>query len=60
MRHPLLIKIAPDLSEYDKEDIAAVVTRQKVCCTCLQKTASEFINNNICRLDVMCLQNRLL
>jgi len=29
MRHPLLIKIAPDLSEYDKEDIAAVVTRQK-------------------------------
>lgn len=29
MRHPLLVKIAPDLSEYDKEDIAAVVTRSK-------------------------------
>ena len=31
MRHPLLVKIAPDLSEYDKEDIAAAVKRQKVC-----------------------------
>ena len=30
MRHPLLLKIAPDLSEYDKEDIASVVTRPKV------------------------------
>lgn len=30
MRHPLLVKIAPDLSEYDKEDIASVVTRPKV------------------------------
>lgn len=29
MRHPLLVKIAPDLSEYDKEDIASVVTRPK-------------------------------
>lgn len=29
MHHPLLVKIAPDLSEDDKEDIAAVVTRQK-------------------------------
>ena len=27
---PLLVKIAPDLSTQDKEDIAAVVTRQKV------------------------------
>ena len=38
MRHPLLVKIAPDLSEYDKEDIAAVVTRPKVCS--LQKSAN--------------------
>ena len=30
MHHPLLVKIAPDLSEYDKEDIASVVTRPKV------------------------------
>lgn len=30
MRHPILVKIAPDLSEYDKEDIASVVTRPKV------------------------------
>lgn len=29
---PLLVKIAPDLSPQDKEDIAAVVTREKVCC----------------------------
>ena len=31
MRNPLLVKIAPDLSEDDKEDIAAVVSRNKVC-----------------------------
>ena len=30
-RPPLLVKIAPDLTEKDKEDIAAVVTRGKVC-----------------------------
>ena len=30
-RPPLLVKIAPDLSTQDKEDIAAVVTRQRVC-----------------------------
>ena len=29
-RNPLLVKIAPDLSEDDKEDIAAVVSRNKV------------------------------
>ena len=29
-RPPLLVKIAPDLSMEDKEDIAAVVTRKKV------------------------------
>lgn len=29
-RPPLLVKIAPDLTEEDKEDIAAVVTREKV------------------------------
>lgn len=29
-RPPLLVKIAPDLSQKDKTDIAAVVTRQKV------------------------------
>ena len=27
---PLLVKIAPDLTQQDKEDIAAVVTREKV------------------------------
>ena len=31
VQHPLLVKIAPDLTEDDKEDIAAVVTREKVC-----------------------------
>ena len=31
MRNPLLVKIAPDLSEDDKEDIAAVISRNKVC-----------------------------
>ena len=31
MRNPLLVKIAPDLSDDDKEDIAAVVSRNKVC-----------------------------
>ena len=31
MRNPLLVKIAPDLSKDDKEDIAAVVSRKKVC-----------------------------
>lgn len=30
-QHPLLVKIAPDLTKDDKEDIAAVVTREKVC-----------------------------
>ena len=30
-QHPLLVKIAPDLTDDDKEDIAAVVTREKVC-----------------------------
>ena len=29
-RPPLLVKIAPDLTEKDKQDIAAVVTRSKV------------------------------
>lgn len=29
MRNPLLVKIAPDLSDDDKEDIAAVVSRNK-------------------------------
>ena len=29
-RPPLLVKIAPDLTDRDKEDIAAVVTREKV------------------------------
>ncbi|KAL9974859.1 hypothetical protein ACROYT_G011955 [Oculina patagonica] len=29
VQHPLLVKIAPDLTEDDKEDIAAVVTREK-------------------------------
>ena len=29
-RPPLLVKIAPDLTDKDKEDIAAVVTRRKV------------------------------
>lgn len=28
---PVLVKIAPDLSDCDKEDIAAVVCRSKVC-----------------------------
>ena len=28
---PLLVKIAPDLTAKDKEDIAAVVIRDKVC-----------------------------
>lgn len=28
-RPPLLVKIAPDLTEKDKEDIASVVTRSK-------------------------------
>ena len=33
---PLLVKIAPDLTTQDKEDIAAVVTRHKVCvCVCV-------------------------
>ena len=37
MRHPLLVKIAPDLTTEDKEDIAAVLTRKQVsilrmCC----------------------------
>lgn len=27
---PLLVKIAPDLTQQDKEDIAAVITREKV------------------------------
>ena len=31
-RPPVLVKIAPDLTSKDKEDIAAVVTRQKVSC----------------------------
>ena len=30
-QNPLLVKIAPDLTDDDKEDIAAVVTREKVC-----------------------------
>ena len=29
-QNPLLVKIAPDLTDNDKEDIAAVVTREKV------------------------------
>ena len=29
-RPPLLVKIAPDLSHEEKEDIAAVITREKV------------------------------
>ena len=33
-QHPLLVKIAPDLTDDDKEDIAAVVTREKVCFCC--------------------------
>lgn len=28
---PILVKIAPDLTKKDMEDIAAVVTRDKVC-----------------------------
>lgn len=32
VQQPLLVKIAPDLTEDDKKDIAAVVTREKVCC----------------------------
>ena len=31
VQHPILVKIAPDLTEVDKEDIAAVVTRKQVC-----------------------------
>ena len=31
VQHPVLVKIAPDLTEVDKEDIAAVVTRKQVC-----------------------------
>lgn len=27
---PLLVKIAPDLTQQDKQDIAAVITREKV------------------------------
>lgn len=30
VRKPLLVKIAPDLTDKDKEDIAAVVTSRKV------------------------------
>lgn len=30
-RPPLLIKIAPDLTRKDKEDIAAVILKEKVC-----------------------------
>ncbi|PFX32264.1 dihydroorotate dehydrogenase (quinone), mitochondrial-like isoform X1 [Stylophora pistillata] len=29
VQHPILVKIAPDLTEVDKEDIAAVVTRKQ-------------------------------
>lgn len=31
VQRPILVKIAPDLTEVDKEDIAAVVTRKQVC-----------------------------
>ena len=31
VQYPVLVKIAPDLTEVDKEDIAAVVTRKQVC-----------------------------
>lgn len=30
VRKPLLVKIAPDLTDRDKEDIAAIVTSRKV------------------------------
>ena len=30
LRHPILVKIAPDLTREDKEDIAFVVNRKKV------------------------------
>ena len=38
---PLLVKIAPDLSDKDKADIAAVIMREKVCmCLCLSPSVS--------------------
>lgn len=33
-RPPLLVKLAPDLTQDDKEDIAAVVTEEKVYLAC--------------------------
>ena len=46
-QHPLLVKIAPDLTDDDKEDIAAVVTREKVCfCGCVLSKLTQYIGNN--------------
>ena len=46
MRCPLLVKIAPDLTQRDKEDIAAVVSRNNVCSVNVDNKTSNNNNNN--------------
>ena len=46
---PLLVKIAPDLSDKDKADIAAVIMREKVCmCLFLCLSSSVSVSLPLC------------
>lgn len=52
-QNPLLVKIAPDLTDNDKEDIAAVVTREKVWFY-LRKYETKLFNGVIVALLMCC------